>query len=227
MIWRKDGAVRSTLTSLVSLSLLLACAEKPEKGVVGPAAAAPPPVVLDGPLDLGQGAVATGVKMKNVDGRMIAIEDVAGPKGTLVVFTCNHCPWAKAWEERLVATANAYLDRGVGVIAINSNDPTSYEDDSFESMKLRAKERGMRFPYVVDATSDVARAYGATKTPEIFLFDADQKLVYYGAVDDNAEAPDHVEQHWLKDALEALVQGQPIPVASSKAMGCSIKFRPD
>jgi peroxiredoxin len=208
------------------LVLLLACAEKPNGELVGPSLAAPPPAERDGPLDLGQRAVATTVKMKSVDGRTVSIADVKGEKGTLVVFTCNHCPWARAWEQRIVELANTYLARGVGVIAINPNDPTVYQDDGLAAMKARAEQRGMKFPYVVDATSDVARAYGASKTPEVFLFDAGDALIYYGAVDDNAESPDEVENRYLADALEALVTGKPVAVAYTKAMGCSIKFRP-
>jgi peroxiredoxin len=212
--------------ALAPFVLSIACAEKPNDEVIGAAAAAPPPKDLDGPLDIGQSAVATTVKMQNVDGRMLSIADVKGAKGTLVVFTCNHCPWAKAWEQRIVDLGNAYLEKGVGVIAINPNDPNVYEDDGAANMQARAKEKNMKFPYVVDATSGVARAYGATKTPEIFLFDATDKLVYYGAVDDNAEEPSGVKKPYLKDALDAVVIGKPVVVASTKAMGCSIKFRP-
>ena len=206
--------------------LLIACAEKTNGDVVGAASAAPPPVELDEPLDVGQSAVATDVKMQSVDGRSLSIADVKGTKGTLVIFTCNHCPWAKAWEQRIVEIGNAYLEQGIGAIAINPNDPSVYQDDGIDRMKATSAERGMKFPYVVDATSGVARAYGASKTPEIFLFDPSMKLVYYGAVDDNAEEPARVEKAYLKDALDALVAGKPIPVAQTKAMGCSIKFRP-
>jgi peroxiredoxin len=214
------------MRAILGLLLLgLGCAEKPNNEIVGAATAAPPPKDSDGPLDLGQSAVATDVKMQSVDGRTLSIADVRGAKGTLVIFTCNHCPWAKAWEERLVEAGNAAIAKGIGVIAINSNDPTSYDDDSLANMKVRAEQRGMKFPYVVDASSDVARAYGASKTPELFLFDATDKLVYYGAVDDNAESPAEVQNHWLSDALNAVAEGKPVAVASTKAMGCSIKFR--
>lgn len=191
----------------------------------GPVSEAPPPSEPELPLDIGKEAVATDVKMRSVDGTQVSIADVKGEKGTLVVFTCNHCPWAKAWEERIVSLGNEYSTKGIGVIAINPNDPTVYEDDGIEAMKARADARGMKFPYVVDATSDVARAYGATKTPEIFLFDAAGKLVYYGAVDDNAEEPQNVEQPYLANALQAVVSGEAVPVPTTKAIGCSIKFR--
>src|SRR5690606_37612282 len=153
------------------------------------------------------------------------IASAKGEKGTLVIFTCNHCPYVKAWQERTVALGNAALEQGVGVIAINSNDPTDYPDDDMDGMKARAKDAGMTYPYVVDATSDVARAYGATKTPEFFLFDADGKLVYHGALDDNGKSADEVKETWLADAVAAVASGKKVEVATSKAMGCSIKFR--
>ena len=162
--------------------------------------------------------------MKNVDGKDVTIAAVQGAKGTLVVFTCNHCPWAKAWETRIVELGNTYQKKGVGVIAINPNDPSEHAEDSFEQMQARAKERGFQFAYVVDATSDVARAFGASRTPEFFLFDANGKLVYHGALDDNKDSKS-VDKHYLSDALNALLAGQPIPVAETKAVGCTIKFR--
>lgn len=180
---------------------------------------------LAGPLAIGSKPPVSDVKMKNVDGKDVTLADVKGTAGTLVVFTCNHCPFAKAWETRIVELGNAYRAKGVGVIAINANDPKIAPDDSFESMQTRAKERGIQYPYVVDATSDVARAFGATKTPEAFLFDKDGKLVYHGAVDDNAQEPDQVSARYLKDALEAVVGGKEVAVKETKSIGCGIKFR--
>lgn len=178
-----------------------------------------------GPLALGSVAPMKDAKLKNVDGKELSIADVAGTKGTLVVFTCNACPWVKAWEERIVALGNEYAGKGVGVIAINSNDPAIVADDSYDAMKKRSLERKMAFPYVVDATSEVARAFGAGRTPEAFLFDAAGKLVYHGAVDDNAKEPEKVEKRYLKEALAAVVEGAAVPVAETKAIGCSIKFK--
>ena len=116
-------------------------------------------------LAIGDAAPMTDVKMKNVDGKEVTIAGVKGTKGTLVVFSCNHCPWAKAWESRIVELGNAYPKRGVGVIVINPNDPSAYEEDAYPAMQQRARQRGMKYPYAVDATSDLARAYGATRTP--------------------------------------------------------------
>ncbi|GBC80601.1 Thiol-disulfide oxidoreductase ResA [bacterium HR09] len=165
------------------------------------------------------------VKMKGVDGKEVTLKELMGPKGLLVIFSCNHCPWVKAWQARMVALGNEYSQKGVGVVAVNSNDVTVYTDDDMEHMIAQAKEHGYRFPYVMDATSDVARAFGATRTPEAFLFDAQGKLVYHGAIDDNAEKPQEVKKTYLADALAAVVAGKPVPVAETKALGCSIKFR--
>jgi hypothetical protein len=129
------------------------------------------------------------------------------------------------WESRIVELGNTCAAKGIGVVAVNSNDPKVAEDDSFEGMQQRAKDRGMQFPYVVDATSNLARAFGATKTPEAFLFDKDGKLVYHGAIDDNGQEPAKVENAYLKNALEAVVNGSDVPVKETKSIGCGIKFR--
>jgi peroxiredoxin len=175
-------------------------------------------------LSIGDKAPSTNVKMKNVDGGAVSIADVAGKQGTLVVFSCNHCPFVKAWQGRIASVGNAAKTRGIGVIIINSNDPTAYPEDSYAEMQKRVQQLGFTFPYVVDATSDVARAFGATHTPEAFLFDKDGKLVYHGAIDDSKEA-DQVTAHYLQDAIDAALAGKAVPVAETKAIGCSIKFR--
>jgi hypothetical protein len=179
----------------------------------------------DSPLQIGMSAAALDEKLQSTDGNTLTIRSVATSTGALVVFTCNHCPWAKAWESRIVEIGNSARARGLGVIAINPNDPSAYEEDRIEVMAERVAKTGMKFPYVVDGTSNVARAYGASKTPEIFLFDGELRLVYQGAVDDDAKQPDKVEAHYLRDAIDALVAKKPITVATTKAFGCSIKFR--
>jgi len=176
-------------------------------------------------IGLGDPMPMTDVQMKNVDGGMVSIGEVRDEAGTLVIFTCNSCPYAKAWEERIAELGNAYQAKGIGVIAINSNDPEVVAADGFDEMVARAKTLGLEFPYVVDGTSDVARAYGATKTPEVFLFDAEGRLAYHGAVDDNVKDPEAVEHTYLKDALEAVLKGGAVDEAETKALGCSIKFR--
>ena len=176
-------------------------------------------------LALGAQAPMRTHRMRNVDGQQVSIQSAAGERGTLVIFTCNHCPWAQAWEARITELGNAALGRGVGVFAINPNDPAEYPSDGFEEMQRRHREAGMRFPYVVDETSNVARRFGATRTPEVFLFDRRGRLVYHGAVDDNAHQPDQVQRRHLADALDALVAGRPIANAQTRSIGCSIKFR--
>lgn len=209
--------------------LLLALAATTSTLALRPAAAADKPAAEERPtpsaLALGAAMPMAGVEMMGVDGREITLADAAGKQGTLVIFSCNHCPWVKAWEERMVKLGNAWAKKGVGVIAVNANDPKAYPEDGLEGMKERAKARGMAFPYVVDATSEVARAFGATRTPEAFLFDAGGKLVYHGAIDDNAKEPKKVKKRYLEDALEALAAGKPVAVAQTKALGCTIKYR--
>ncbi len=175
-------------------------------------------------LDLNAKAPKADVKMKGVDGAWHTIQGVAGEKGTLVLFSCNACPWVKKWEDRISSIGNEYQKKGIGVIMINSNDPAKVAEDGFEEMVARTKAKAFGFPYVVDATSEVARAFGATRTPEAFLFDAKGKLVYHGAIDDNASDAKAVEVPYLKNALNAVIAGEAIPAAKTKALGCSIKF---
>jgi len=176
-------------------------------------------------IAIGDEAPMATTKMKNVDGKQLSIADVKKAKGTLVVFSCNACPWAKAWETRIVALGNASTKRGIGVIVINSNDPTVNDQDGYDVMKERAKQRKMQFAYVVDATSDVARAFGATRTPEAYLFGADGKLVYHGTIDDSPKDAAAVKDAYLKDAVNAVSTGKTVTTAETKSMGCSIKFR--
>ena len=180
---------------------------------------------LAGGIAIGDRAPKADTRLKNVDGKEVSIAAVKGQKGTLVVFSCNACPWAQAWESRIAELGNEYSKKGVGVIVINPNDPAVNAEDGFDVMVQRAKDRKMTYAYAVDGTSDLARAFGATRTPEAFLFDRSGKLVYHGAVDDNAKEPEKVEKRWLKDALDAVLAGKPVPVAETKALGCSIKFR--
>ncbi len=174
-------------------------------------------------LALGQSAPLLETSLTNIGSAPTTVKEHLGEKGTLVVFTCNHCPWAKAWESRLAELGNAYQDLGIGVIAISPNDPAEYADDNLAGMEERAHQLGLKFPYAMDPSGDVTRAYGATKTPEVFLFGADAKLVYHGAIDDNAYEPDKVKKRYLKDALDAVVAGTEVKVPKTKALGCGIK----
>ena len=176
-------------------------------------------------IALGDAAPMADVKMKGVDGKDVSLRTAAGKQGLLVVFTCNQCPWAKMWEQRVAEIGSAAAAAGLGVVAINSNDPAVNKEDGLAEMKKRASTLKLAFPYVVDATSDVARAFGATRTPEAFVFDASGKLVYHGTVDDNAKDAAAVKEAWLRDAVSAVAEGKSVAVAETKAMGCSIKFR--
>lgn len=168
-------------------------------------------------LAIGAKAPMADVRMLNVDGHEFSINDVVGEKGTLVVFTCNTCPASVDYEERLAAYSKALKDKEVGVIWINPNDPAR-NGESYEDMQKRAEERGFVFPYVVDAGSDVARAFGASRTPEVFLFDAEGSLAYTGGIDDSRNL-EQVEQHFLKDAATAMLAGDDIAVRESRAIG--------
>lgn len=176
-------------------------------------------------IGIGDSAPMADFEMMGVDGDQVSIANAAGEKGTLVMFSCNACPWVKAWESRIAELGNTYQEKGIGVIQINSNDPAQNAEDGFDAMKTRAQERDFQFPYVVDETSGLARAFGATRTPEAFLFDASGKLVYHGTIDDNAHEPAKVEARYLRDALEAVATGSEVPIAETKALGCGIKFR--
>ena len=173
-------------------------------------------------LKLGDTLPAKTVSMMSTKGSATTLAEVAnGKKGTLVIFSCNHCPYAKAWESRIASIGTQAQAKGLGVVMVNSNDPTDHPEDSLAGMKTKF----YTFPYVVDETSDVAKTFGATKTPDIFLFDANEKLVYKGAVDDNSESATDVKKHYLKDAIASLVAGRTIATAETKAIGCGIKFR--
>ena len=207
--------MKATRAALFAASLVL---------VSGPATAGE---TASAPASLALGAKApmATTKMKTANGKEVSIADVKGAKGTLVVFTCNACPWAKKWESRIVQLGNDAGKKGIGMIAINSNDPNVNAADGYDEMVVRAKERGMKFAYAYDATSGVAKAFGATRTPEAFLFDANGKLVYHGTIDDNADDAAAVKDPYLANAVNAVAGGKAVPVAETKALGCGIKFR--
>ena len=163
--------------------------------------------------------------LKGTDEKVHQPEDYPGAKMLGVIFSCNHCPYAQAWEGRLIQIQRDYAGRGVQFLLINSNDPAKYPDDSFSSMQRRAQEKRYPFPYLFDETQEVARQYGATRTPEIFLFDERRVLRYHGAPDDNYEDPAAVRQPYLRNAIEALLAGKMPTMAETKPVGCTIKWR--
>jgi len=176
-------------------------------------------------LKIGQ-AAPTFSGLAGVDDKQHGLADYEKAKLVVVVFTCNHCPVAVAYQDRLVALQKDYESKGVQVVAINSNSPKVQPPDSFENMKKRAKEKEFNFPYLFDETQDAARHYGATCTPHVFVLDGDRKVAYMGAVDDNIKA-DKVKDHYLRNALDALLDGKKPPKDVTKQFGCSIKWDPD
>ena len=165
----------------------------------------------------------SAIEMVATDGAQFSLDKIKSSKGTLVFFTCNHCPYSKAWEERYAKFGNEIKAKGLGVIAINPNNPAKQSEDSLENMKKKSARLKMGFPYVVDEGSKVAKAFGAEKTPEFYLFDAKGKLVYTGAFDDSKDLAD-VEEKFLASAVDAMIAGQPIKKAETRAVGCGIKF---
>ncbi len=172
------------------------------------------------------GDVATDFSLKNVDGRMVSLKDYGKAKGFIVIFTCNHCPFAKAYEDRIIALDKKYSNKGYPVIAINPNNPAAAKEDSFELMKVRAKEKGFTFPYLFDDGQKIYPKYGATKTPHVYLLEKTDKgnvVRYIGAIDDNYEDESAVTQKYVENAVDALLNGKEIYVKETKAIGCSIK----
>lgn len=164
--------------------------------------------------------------LEGTDGKRYGLGDFADAKALVLVFTCNHCPYAVAYEDRLVALHRDYQNRGVQIVAINPNDAERYPDDSLDAMKERAAAKGFGFPYLVDATQEVARAYHAVCTPDPFVLDEERKLYYAGRIDDSWRDPSAVTTRDLRLALDALLAGDALPFEPSPAMGCSIKWKP-
>ena len=176
-------------------------------------------------LSIGSMMPEMGHRMKNINGKNLTLSDAKGDVGTLVIFSCNTCPWVVKWEDRYVSITEAYSPKGIGVIAVNSNAARFSGDDSLEKMKKHSKKNKYNFPYVQDPGSKLAKAFGATKTPHIYLFDDKDRLVYRGAIDDNARSANSVEEQFLSNAIDELIAGKPISKETTRAIGCSIKFQ--
>lgn len=175
------------------------------------------------------GDTAMDFKLKNYDGRMVSMADYKDAKGYIVIFNCNTCPYSKAYDSRIIALNKKYASKGFPVLTINPNDPDLSPGDSFDEMKKQAKRNKYDFPYLVDETQDVARAYGATNTPHVYVLDkvSNEKLkvVYIGAIDDNSRNAETVTKKYVEDAIGALMQSKNVPVTQTKAIGCTIKWR--
>ena len=181
--------------------------------------------LLAGELEIGSTMPLKDLELADISGKNITLATAKGDAGTLVVFSCNTCPWVIRWEDRYVSLANTYAPKGLGMIAVNSNAAQFGGEDSLEEMVEHAKNNGYNFPYAQDPESELASAFGATKTPHIYLFNGDDKLVYRGAIDDNAKNAKKVDVPFLANAIDALLAGNPINPQTTKALGCSIKFK--
>ncbi len=172
------------------------------------------------------GDKAVDFRLKNVDGNYVSMSDYPDAKGFVVVFTCNHCPYAVAYEDRLIELDKTYRPKGFPVIAINPNDPAAEPRDSYELMQVRAREKGFTFPYLFDEGQKVYPVYGATRTPHIFLLNRegnDLVVAYIGAIDDNYRDASAVEERYLANAIEALLEGRKPDPDFTRAIGCTIK----
>ncbi len=174
-------------------------------------------------LEIGDAAVLTNVKMTDVSGKSISIDDAKKENGVLVLFSCNTCPFVKKWEGRY-NDLKAWADKNdVGMIVLNSNDQNREGGESLDAMKEKAGEMGYKFNYVVDSESLIANAFGGQTTPHAFIFDKDYKLVYKGAIDDNYDSSSDVSNAYVKDALTSLSNGEALSVSETKPVGCGIK----
>ena len=172
------------------------------------------------------GDAASDFKLENIDGEMVSMSDYTEAKGFIIVFTCNTCPYSVANEDRIVALDKKYKTKGYPVIAINPNDPKAIEGDNLSDMKVRAKEKGFTFPYLMDKGQKVYPEYGATKTPHVYILrkDGGKSIVeYIGAIDNSSRDPKAVTEKFVEDAVDALLEGRKPAKTYTRAIGCSIK----
>lgn len=176
------------------------------------------------------GDLASDFKLKNVNDKPVSLKDFSSAKGFIVIFTCNHCPYSRAYEDRIIALNKNYAAKGYPVIAINPNDPKVQPEDSFEKMKTRAKDKQFNFPYLVDETQQVTKQYGATRTPHVFVLQKTSegyRVEYIGAIDDNTENGDQAANKYVQNAVDALLKDAKPNPSFTKALGCTIKWKKD
>jgi peroxiredoxin len=174
------------------------------------------------------GDKASDFKLKNIDGKLVSLSDYKDAKGAIVVFTCNHCPFAKKYESRIIALDKKYRTKGYPVIAINPNDPGKEPEDSYENMQKIAKQKSYPFPYLFDETQATATAYGATRTPHVYILqkvNSEYVVKYIGAIDDNSDDEKSVKEKYAENAIDALLAGKPVSPDNTKAIGCTIKWK--
>jgi len=172
------------------------------------------------------GDMATDFSLENIDGNMVSLKDYSDAKGFIVIFTCNTCPYAVAYEDRIIALDKKYASKGYPVIAIMPNNPDIQKGDSMESMRARAKAKGFTFPYLMDKGQKIYPQYGATKTPHVYILEKTSngnQVKYIGAIDDNYQDANAVNQKYAEDAVDALLAGKIIKETQTRAIGCTIK----
>lgn len=176
----------------------------------------------------GIGDYATDFSLPDINGKRVSLADFRDAKGYLVIFTCNTCPYAIAYEDRIIALDKKYKTKGVPVIAINPNDPDLQPADDVQHMKRRAKEKGFTFPYLIDEKQEIFPQYGATKTPHVYLLEKTEQgnvVRYIGTIDDNYSDASSVKTKYVENAIDAMLSGGEIPLTTTRAIGCSIKSR--
>lgn len=175
------------------------------------------------PLPIGASLPNPGKKMKDITGSEVSFKDVVNKKGLLVMFSCNTCPVVMAYQSRTNEVCKYAGNKEIGVILLNSNEGYRDNGDSYNDMKDYAREQGYNWPYVLDDNAAMANVFGATRTPECFLFNADSKLVYHGAIDNNQNGPDEVTRKHLMIAIDEMLAGKDVSVKTTRSVGCNIK----
>ncbi|MCF2503076.1 thioredoxin family protein [Dyadobacter sp. CY107] len=174
------------------------------------------------------GDAAASFRLKSTDGGMVSLNDFNNAKGVIVIFTSNHCPFAKAYEDRIIALNNKFASQGFPVIAINPSDPGTHQDDTFEKLKERAASKGYGYPYLVDDSQQVAKAFGAGRTPQVYILQkngAKFTVRYIGMIDDNPQDPAGVTKLYADEAVSNLLTGKPVVTTITKPVGCAIKWK--
>lgn len=171
------------------------------------------------------GSQAPDFNLLSVDNKFYSLQSFDDKKILIVIFSCNHCPYVQAYEHRIISIQKDFADNGVQIVAINSNEDVNYPEDSFDEMIKRSKEKQFNFPYLRDETQEIAKVYGATHTPEIFLFDKERKLRYHGKIDDNWKEPEKVKYQYLRDAIKEVLDGKEVSIPETFSIGCTIKWK--
>jgi peroxiredoxin len=174
------------------------------------------------------GDKAASFRLKNVDGKMVSLADYKDAKGIILVFTCNHCPFAKKYESRIMNLDKNFKAKGFPVVAISPNDTSQVQEDSYENMQMRSKEKGYTFPYLLDNTQETAKTFGAVRTPHVYILENKKEgfiVRYIGAIDDNSDDEAAVKEKYVENAVNNILAGKPVSPDNTKAIGCGIKWK--